>query len=42
MQTEINGGEKTGFMPYLQDNAICFHQRWVLISGHKEGEGQSV
>ena len=35
MKAELEGGEETGFMPYEEDNRICFDQRWVLTIGIK-------
>lgn len=35
MKIDINGGEKTGFFPYIENREILFHQRWVLIVGSK-------
>lgn len=35
LKKEINGGEKTGFAPYVEDGEICFNQKWVLIVGRK-------
>lgn len=35
MQQEIDGGEKTGFSPYLTESGICFKQHWVLTLGCK-------
>ncbi len=32
---EIQGGEKTGFAPYLEDGKIYFWQRWILFIGIK-------
>lgn len=36
MKNDMSGKEKTGFSPYMEDNEICFHQRWVLIIGRKK------
>ena len=33
MKEDLNGGEKTGFCPYVMDGKICFDQRWVLTIG---------
>lgn len=33
MQAELEGKEKTGFYPYLEDQIICFNQRWLLLIG---------
>ena len=35
MQTELSGGAKTGFAPYVQDGEICFNQHWVMLVGRK-------
>ena len=35
MQTELSGGEKTGFAPQKQDDEICFDQQWVMLVGRK-------
>ena len=31
MKADINGGEKTGFEPYLEDEQIYFNHRWMLF-----------
>ena len=36
MMAELNNGEKTGFSPYMEDGAICFNQKWVLLVGVKQ------
>lgn len=36
MRREIDGGEKTGFSPYIENEEICFHQKWILIIGSKQ------
>ena len=36
MLFDINGGEKTGFYPYFENEDICFNQRWVLVIGEKK------
>ncbi len=33
---EMEGGEKTGFKPYLLNGEIKFDQRWLMIIGEKE------
>lgn len=34
MQTEIAGGERTGFKAYMEEEAICFTHNWlILIAG---------
>ena len=35
MEEDLDGGEKTGFYPYVMDEKICFDQRWVLTIGIK-------
>ena len=35
MKDEINGGEKTGFHPYMENGNIYFNQKWILIIGSK-------
>ena len=35
MLMEISGGPKTGFSPYMEQENICFNQKWVLIIGRK-------
>lgn len=35
MQKELAGGEKTGFFPYVEDNQVMFHHRWLLLIGIK-------
>ena len=35
MLTDISGGQKTGFSPYMEKDDICFNQKWVLIIGRK-------
>ena len=37
MHTEINGGEKTGFEPYIKDEEIYFNHKWMLCI-FKKGE----
>ena len=32
---EIQGGRKTGFFPYMKDDAIWFDQHWILLIGRK-------
>lgn len=36
MRNDMRGKEKTGFSPYMEDNEICFHQKWILIIGRKK------
>ena len=36
MNAELQGGDLTGFKPYLQDGEIYFEQRWVLFIGNKQ------
>ena len=35
METEINGGSKTGFAPYYKEDALWFKQRWMFLMGIK-------
>ena len=35
METELSGGDKTGFAPYYDGAQIKFDHRWVLIIGQK-------
>lgn len=35
MISDINGGDKTGFIPYIHDGEIWFDHRWVLLIGSK-------
>ncbi len=36
MKNDMRNKEKTGFFPYMEDNEICFNQRWTLIIGRKK------
>lgn len=36
METELDGGDKTGFEPYREEGQICFNQRWLFMMGIKE------
>lgn len=36
METELNGGDKTGFYPYSKEGQIYFDHRWLLLIGKKE------
>lgn len=36
MEMELRGEIKTGFSPYIENEEICFDQRWILIIGKKE------
>ena len=36
MEMELGGEIKTGFSPYIENEEICFDQRWILIIGKKE------
>ena len=38
MENELNGGERTGFAPYIQEGQICFDHRWLLVIGKKYRE----
>lgn len=33
---DLNGGDKTGFYPYIKDGEICFDHRWLLLIGIKK------
>lgn len=35
MRSELAGGEKTGFSPYVENGTICFNQKWLLLMGRK-------
>ena len=35
MIEEMQGGSKTGFFPYMKDDAIWFDQHWILLIGRK-------
>lgn len=35
MRSELEGGEKTGFSPYVENGTICFNQKWLLLIGRK-------
>lgn len=36
MKTDLAGGRKTGFSPYIEDSQIMFHHRWLLLIGIKK------
>lgn len=36
MVTDLNGGAKTGFYPYVKDAQIWFDHRWLLLIGIKK------
>ena len=36
MNKELNGGAKTGFAPYREENQIMFDHRWLLLIGVKK------
>ena len=36
MKNDMRGKEKTGFFPYMENDEICFDQRWILIIGRKK------
>ncbi len=38
MKNDMSGKEKTGFSPYMENNEICFNQKWVLIIGRKNSK----
>ena len=33
MEYRLNGGDKTGFNPYIKEGQICFDHRWLLLIG---------
>ena len=35
MENDLNGGDKTGFNPYIKEGQICFDHRWLLLIGKK-------
>ena len=35
MLEEMQGGSRTGFFPYMKDDAIWFDQHWILLIGRK-------
>ena len=35
MTEDLNGGDKTGFYPYIKEGKICFDHRWLLLIGTK-------
>lgn len=35
MKSEISGGEKTGFSPYINNEEICFDHIWLLLINRK-------
>lgn len=36
MKNDLNGGDKTGFTPYIKEGQIYFDHRWLLLIGEKE------
>ena len=36
MKNELDGGDKTGFYPYVKEGDICFDHRWLLLIGEKK------
>ncbi len=36
MQSELAGGEKTGFFPYVKNGELYFPQRWLTLIGEKK------
>ena len=36
MTEDLNGGDKTGFYPYIKEGNICFDHRWLLLIGIKK------
>ncbi|MCU6718599.1 methyltransferase domain-containing protein [Porcipelethomonas ammoniilytica] len=35
LENDINGGQSTGFQPYMKNGEIFFNHRWVMITGKK-------
>ena len=35
MLADIENKDKTGFSPYMANEAICFNQKWILTVGTK-------
>lgn len=35
LKDDIQGGQSTGFQPYMKNGEIFFNQRWVMITGKK-------
>lgn len=35
MEAELNGGKKTGFFPFKENDCIYFNQRWLFMMGIK-------
>ena len=33
LENDINGGQSTGFQPYMKNGEIFFNHRWVMITG---------
>lgn len=40
MKREINGGQKTGFEPYLKNDQIMFDHQWILFICRDDDENQ--
>lgn len=36
MEYDLNGGDKTGFNPYIKEGQICFDHRWLLLIGKRK------
>lgn len=36
MENDLNGGDNTGFFPYIQDGEIYFDHKWLLSIGKKK------
>lgn len=36
MTEDLNGGNKTGFYPYIKDGKIYFDHKWLLLIGIKK------
>ncbi|WP_333491017.1 hypothetical protein, partial [Eubacterium ramulus] len=42
MEYDLNGGDKTGFNPYIKEGQICFDHRWLLLIGKKENQSPFI
>lgn len=36
MKNDMGGTDKTGFSLYMENNEICFNQKWILMIGRKK------
>lgn len=36
MKNDMDGTDKTGFFPYMENHEICFNQKWILMIGRKK------